>query len=139
MRSAPFFSASPPTPAKPAFPPNYFHFCISAFWPPKPLLPSLYKAFFAVKNPVFDTHFIRTVRSRFFRTMLSLSHDYEKINKETEFASHDAASAWPATSAFRILHSAFCLLPPAAAPTVRPVSRLREALIRDISRYFELI
>ena len=56
-------------------PPKLFSLLQICILPPKPLLPSLYKAFFAVKNPLFDPHFIRTVRSRFFRTMFQLSHD----------------------------------------------------------------
>jgi hypothetical protein len=46
--------------AKTAFPPNYFHFCKSAFLGAKPLLPGLYKGFFEVATslfrPAFCTH-----------------------------------------------------------------------------------
>ena len=51
-------------------PAKLFSFLQICIFVPKPLLPSLYKAFVAVKTPIFDLHFIRTVRSRFFRSVL---------------------------------------------------------------------
>jgi hypothetical protein len=46
-----------PSAGKPALPPNYLHFCKSAFLGAKPLLPGLYKAFFAVTTAVFRPAF----------------------------------------------------------------------------------
>jgi hypothetical protein len=48
-----FLKSASRTAAKTTFPPNYFHFCISVILVSKPLLPSLYKGFVAVGNPVF--------------------------------------------------------------------------------------
>jgi hypothetical protein len=56
--------------AKKAVRPNFFHFCISANWGSKTLLPSVYKGFWGVKNAFFGLYFIRTVRSRFLKGMI---------------------------------------------------------------------
>ncbi|MGA2544864.1 MAG: hypothetical protein ABSG78_25215, partial [Verrucomicrobiota bacterium] len=54
--------------AKPAFSPNYFHFCKSAFLGAKRLLPGLYKGFFAVATPVFRPAFCTHGGKALFQT-----------------------------------------------------------------------
>jgi hypothetical protein len=56
-----------PLAAKPAFPPNYFQSCKSAFLGGKPLLPSVYKAFIGVNNPVFGHAFCTHGAQSFFQ------------------------------------------------------------------------
>ena len=56
------------TAAKPAFLPNYFHFCKSAFFASNPFSPFIYKGFIEVKPPIFAQKILPTVRSVLFPT-----------------------------------------------------------------------
>jgi hypothetical protein len=66
----PFPIQHSPQAGKAAFPPNYFHFCKSAFLGANRLLPGLDKGFFAVTTPLFGLHFVPTVDSPFFKPVV---------------------------------------------------------------------
>ena len=57
-----------PTAAKPAFHPNYFQFCKSAFFASTPIFPFIYKGFIEVQHPIFAQKMLPTVRSVLFPT-----------------------------------------------------------------------
>jgi len=54
---------------------SFFAFCISVNLAPNPLLPGLYKGFFAVETPFFGMQIVRTVHRRLFRTVIELAHE----------------------------------------------------------------